>query len=164
MGARVTREILKPIPSACEGVWIVVECVLSASLNDVLMWLLTRVRVGPLVLGLLGMAVRRGARNLYHGFRRRCSWNWAGEEPPNLPGAPSTRTAEFWRPVTPPPQTRGSHFVDIRPPVCPKCGGGMTLREGRVNRTLFWGCVRFRTGKHCDGTRDASVEILVCYC
>ncbi len=77
------------------------------------------------------------------------------------------RPPDFWSsyPFGPPQQTRGSNYVDICSPPCPVCGGAMALREGRLNRTLFWGCQKFRTGRaHGDGARDATVEILVRYC
>jgi hypothetical protein len=42
-------------------------------------------------------------------------------------------------------------FVDAHPPICPKCSGGMSVRQNRETGGWFWGCVAY---PKCRGTRD----------
>ena len=148
-----------------DALFLIWDTVFSATFCDILMLANHWVRAGPLLTSALVWGGIRGFRKIVGGIRHAFSWPQPGEEPPNDPSSPGPTPGDFWNRATPPTMTRGPHYIDIIPPACPKCGGGMTLREGRVNRQLFWGCLRFRVGKHpCDGTRDTTIHIVVRYC
>lgn len=42
-------------------------------------------------------------------------------------------------------------LVEMHPPVCPKCGGGMKMRANRETGVSFWGCSAY---PKCKGSLD----------